>query len=203
MLLGFSGATGQWKQAGGAALALACYAAGVFMGSLLSKPIRRAVEAAPQGAVVWPRRACAILLFECLLVAAAAMIATAKRPAEGGLPAHGLVGLCAAAIGLQSAAVSAMRLPGVVTTYITGTWTTMISSLAVGADGEHREGEEPGQRRVLLQAAVLLTYGTAAAGAGFVSRGAGRVLVGWVPAALLALVVGGAYAWSAPEASSP
>ncbi len=196
IMLGYSLATRDWVRASGAAEAIACYAGGVYAGTLLSRSVRsQAVPAAPEGSVVWPQRVSLILALELLLVLLAASLSASALAAQDGLRAHALVGIGAVAIGVQSAAIASLKLPGIVTTYITGTWTTLVSGTALRLAGEKEARGNGREQQLLLQAIVLLTYGSSAAGAGLVMRLAGRGAMGWLPAALLTLVVLGAFAW--------
>jgi uncharacterized membrane protein YoaK (UPF0700 family) len=90
---------------------------------------------------------------------------------------HLLIILSATAMGIQTATVAYLRLPGIVTTYITGTLATLVTGLVVwsrSGEGTSRDaataiqagkGGEPESRwneRVILQASVFLFYGCAA-----------------------------------------
>ncbi|MGH3390513.1 MAG: DUF1275 family protein, partial [Actinomadura sp.] len=78
----------------------------------------------------WPTRVTAAIA--AVLVAQAAVLvwwlATAAHP--GPLVRDALVGLSAMAMGLQSAAVNAISVPGAATTYLTGTLTFLTTELA-------------------------------------------------------------------------
>jgi uncharacterized membrane protein YoaK (UPF0700 family) len=77
----------------------------------------------------------------------------------------------ALAIGMQSGAMVQLKVPGIVTTYITGTWTSMLSGLVRLARRERQQapGQDPAfEERLLTQAAVLSVY--------FLSA----VLTGWL-----------------------
>ena len=54
-----------------------------------------------------------------------------------------LLGTVALAIGMQSGAMVQLKIPGIVTTYITGTWTTMLSGLVRLAKQEKQPEQEP------------------------------------------------------------
>ncbi|MGC1361559.1 MAG: DUF1275 family protein, partial [Silvibacterium sp.] len=82
-----------------------------------------------------------------------------------------LLGCVALAIGLQSGAMLQLKIPGIVTTYITGTWTILVSGLVQLATQEKRESPKQKERfeeRLLMQAGVLVIY--------FLSA----VLTGWL-----------------------
>ena len=81
-----------------------------------------------------------------------------------------LLATVALAIGMQSGAMVQLKIPGIVTTYITGTWTSLLSGLVRLATQERQQadGQDPGfEERLLMQAGVLCVY--------FVSV----VLTGW------------------------
>ena len=82
-----------------------------------------------------------------------------------------LLATVALGIGMQSGAMVQLKIPGIVTTYITGTWTTMLSGLVRLARGEKHpapEQEVELEKRLGMQAAVLSAY--------FLSA----VLTGWL-----------------------
>jgi uncharacterized membrane protein YoaK (UPF0700 family) len=135
-------------------ISLGCYAVGVALGSILTGTV--------QPDTIWSRAISGTLLLEALLLLAA----------EGGWIAihlHALhtpslnilLAIVALAIGMQSGAMVRLKIPGIVTTYITGTWTSLVSSLARLA--KHEGPRAPKQNatfedRLMLQAAVLSVY---------------------------------------------
>jgi uncharacterized membrane protein YoaK (UPF0700 family) len=146
------------------AISLGCYAAGAVIGSLLTGKI--------EPGTVWSKAISWTLMLEALLLLAAEAgwiavhLHTPYSPNLGLL----LAGV-ALAIGMQSAAMVQLKIPGIVTTYITGTWTTMLAGVVRLA--RHDQQQPPGQeiefeKRLALQAAVLSAY--------FLSA----VLTGWL-----------------------
>jgi uncharacterized membrane protein YoaK (UPF0700 family) len=117
------------------------YFAGVMIGTLMAGNI-------PPG-TVWSKKISWALLFEgtVLLAAEAGWIATHLHPS------YLLLASVALAIGVQSGAMVQLKIPGIVTTYITGTWTTLLSSLV-----RLKKHEQQQQERLLLQAAILSVY---------------------------------------------
>ncbi len=82
-----------------------------------------------------------------------------------------LLATVALAIGIQSGAMVQLNIPGIVTTYITGTWTTMLSGLVRLATPKRQQAPQQNlefEHRLLMQAAVLSVY--------FLSA----VLTGWL-----------------------
>jgi uncharacterized membrane protein YoaK (UPF0700 family) len=196
VLLGFLAARGTWSTVGAAALSIGCYIGGTFVGALLAKPLRREqgtrhpADDSPAGR--WPWGLVALHAGELALVALAALAAALWQPREGSDGARLLIAAVAFSVGIQSAAMNAMRIPGIVTTYITGTWTTLAIGVASLVDGEEQgTAREPWERRLLLQGATLLVYCGSACVAGMLFRSHGNRWLGWWPVCLLALAVGG------------
>ena len=85
-----------------------------------------------------------------------------------------LIALSAMAMGLQSVAVRRLNIPGVSTTYVTGTMTSLITTLTSrlrGTSPESTGKEAMGgtlhwKHQVRLQAGVLVTYGLSAVASG-------------------------------------
>jgi uncharacterized membrane protein YoaK (UPF0700 family) len=104
------------------AIALAVFAAGVFLSARIVKPSK--------GSGVWPRRV--TIALGVAAVAQACFLAV--WVAAAGLPASGvtnvLIGLSALAMGMQTATVFSLGLPGVFTTAATATLTVLMSDVA-------------------------------------------------------------------------
>ena len=72
-----------------------------------------------------------------------------------------LLATVALAIGMQSGAMVQLNIPGIVTTYITGTWTTMLSGMVRLATRGRQQAPQQNlefEHRLLLQAGVLSVY---------------------------------------------
>jgi uncharacterized membrane protein YoaK (UPF0700 family) len=109
-------------------LAILGYLSGVTIGARITNPIL-----APEK--IWPSavtRALSIEFLVLLLLAITGFFATA-RPSGSFL--YSLVTLAALAMGIQSAAVQALGLRDISTTYITGTYTTFISNIDIAEPG--------------------------------------------------------------------
>jgi uncharacterized membrane protein YoaK (UPF0700 family) len=145
------------------AISLGCYAIGAVLGSLLTGKVQPAV---------WSKAISWTLMLEALLLLAAEAGWIAIHLHIGHSPnLELLLAALALAIGMQSGAMVRLNIPGIVTTYITGTWTTMLGGLVRLA--RHEEQQTPGQetefeKRLAMQAAVLCAY--------FLSA----VLTGWL-----------------------
>jgi uncharacterized membrane protein YoaK (UPF0700 family) len=148
-------------------LSLLCYALGVVVASFFARNIRQGV--------IWARATTFTLLLEALIMAAAeaAWIAVQRSflPSIAPLqPLTVLLGCVAFAVGLQSGAMLQLKIPGIVTTYITGTWTALMTGLVRFAAEEKRE--TPIQKlnfeeRLLMQAGILVVYFLSAVIAGW------------------------------------
>jgi uncharacterized membrane protein YoaK (UPF0700 family) len=127
-----------------------------------------------------------VLRGEFLLIALAAAWWSVVGTPTGG-DRYGLIALVAGAMGVQSAAVARLRVSGVTTTYITGTWTAV--STWVGAHLRRAADAPPADRssssQHALQVMVLACYVCAALGAGFAFHAAGAPAA-WIPVAAAA-----------------
>jgi uncharacterized membrane protein YoaK (UPF0700 family) len=165
------------------AIAMVGYLFGTALAAFLTRNV-------PSG-VIWARAVSWSLLAEAALISLVAADWAARNSAGLKAPPITVLLAClAVAIGMQSAAMLRLRIPGVVTTYITGTWTTLIS----GAVRLPRVREvQPQTRlaafeeRLLLQLGVLGMYVAAAILIGWLSRSAPGAM-GAVPAAAVVSV---------------
>jgi uncharacterized membrane protein YoaK (UPF0700 family) len=165
------------------AISLACYAAGVVIGSLLTGNVRPGT--------VWSKAISWTLMLEALLLVGgeAGWIANhlhANRSPNLNL----LLATVALAIGMQSGAMVQLKIPGIVTTYITGTWTTMLAGLVRLATRERRQVAEQNlefEHRLLLQAGVLSVYFLSVVLTGWLFRYV-PLAVGGLPASTVLLV---------------
>lgn len=107
-----------------------------------------------------------------------------------------LIGISAIAMGIQSAAVRRLNLPGIATTVLTGTITSLVAGMVrwlqftyISSPGEEPSGSVTGRgRHLLLQASVFLVYVAAAAGAGLFQRRI-PIMVGISPVVAIGLVL--------------
>lgn len=169
------------------AIAIGCYVGGVILASLLTRNTREDDS--------WPRPVSATLLVEAILLIGAEVAWTIfLRHGRGyGLEAHArnwLLGGVAFAVGMQSGAMVQLRIPGVVTTYITGTWTTLMSGLTRLAGGRlpaRARSKHAFEERLLLQGALLAVYFLSAMLTGWVLESI-PAAVGAIPAASVCVV---------------
>jgi len=173
-------------------IALAGFAAGLAIGARM---VDRPGSAGP-----WPAAVTRALAAEALILAAVAVGAYATGPSRGVPAGRVLIALSALAMGMQSAAVWRLGVPGISTTYLTGTLTSAVTGFVSRSQpGTSRTPPpvpaEEGQtsrdvrwRKARLQFLALGVYGLGAAIGGLVHL---RVpgLVSALPLAAVAAVV--------------
>ncbi len=157
VLLGMAIGEGKGLAALRSLLALVGFAGGAVAASLI-------VDRNPptQG---WTRYTTRALLLEAIILAVFTAAWHLPFGHDGSIH-YPLIVLSAIAMGIQSAAMRAVGLPGVVTTYITGTLTSLVSGLVrwrrqavhVQATGV----QLPWEQRLKLQAGLFAVYGAAA-----------------------------------------
>ncbi len=143
-------------------ISLGGYSAGTMIGSLLTAKV--------QPGMVWPKAISWTLMLEALLILAAEAGWIGIHLHISHAPSlELLLATVALAIGMQSSAMVQLKIPGIVTTYITGTWTTMLSGLVRLTRQQQAPDQEVAfEKRLAMQAAVLSVY--------FLSA----VLTGWL-----------------------
>jgi uncharacterized membrane protein YoaK (UPF0700 family) len=115
----------------------------------------------------WPVIITRMLAIEGVLLAAFALVWYLTDPAHSPVLENILIVLSALAMGLQSAAVLRIGVSGIVTTYVSGTWTSFVMNLVRqflrGKDANATElSTRSKQNHLGLQLAVLCIYGLAA-----------------------------------------
>lgn len=160
-------------------VAVGGYVAGTALGTLISRGVPEVV--------IWAQPISWALFLEALLLLAAeaAWVAMGCHPAPRA--ATLLLASVALAIGIQSGAMVQLRIPGVVTTYITGTWTTLTNGLTLLAARQPRilQHETRFEKRFALQALVLAVYFLSAVLTGWAFRHAPAVVGGISAVAVL------------------
>ena len=157
VLLGIAASQAKAEPVVSSLLALIAFVVGAILGALAVGEGESASAAAAVRRAVW---------METVILAFFAMSAFA--PAALSLRAIVLlmIGSSGLAMGLQSAAVRRLKLPGIATTYITGTITSLFSGMVHGLrrrTGTHAETTTLGLKRSMsLQAEVFLSYAVAA-----------------------------------------
>ena len=165
------------------AISLACYAAGAVIGSLLTGTVRPGT--------VWSKAISWTLMLEALLLVGGEAGWIANHLHANRSPnLYLLLATVALAIGIQSGAMVQLKIPGIVTTYITGTWTTMLTGLVRLATRKRKQAPQQNlefEQRLLLQAGVLSVYFLSAVLTGWLFRYA-PLAVGVLPASAVLLV---------------
>ena len=167
VLLGLAIGQGQGLAALRSIIALVGFALGAALGAII-------VEVGPHH-TDWPVAVTRAVLVEGIILGAFTL--TWHLGVRSGAILYALIALSAVAMGIQSAAIRHLKVPGIATTYITGTLTSMvaefttwlhrwrISPLAADPTGQSAALDVPEARRyhgVRLQAFVLLVYVLAA-----------------------------------------
>jgi uncharacterized membrane protein YoaK (UPF0700 family) len=179
------------------AIALSSYAFGVILGALFTGALitRRSSVSPKDSSPLWPRRISLVLGLEGALLTAAAVEWSRVYTAPSPLILHLLLSISAVALGLQSAAMLQLRIPGIITTYISGTWTSLVTGLTRLFTGRtpSSSGSISWEERLLMQGAVLAVYLGAAVSSGYLF-GHAKGLVGVIPApCVVAVALYGAF----------
>ena len=161
VLLGLALAQGEILAALRSVLALIGFVIGVFVGAIIVERESYPAE--------WPVAVTAALAFETILLAIFAASFTLFESVRGGM-IYLLIILSALAMGVQSAAVRRLGVPGIATTYITGTLTSLMvdllgwlrliaARLPVSKTAERSEVKRiPWDQRVGILAGVVTLY---------------------------------------------
>lgn len=112
----------------------------------------------------WSARVTAVVVIEAVLLATFALLWPASTHPLSDASAYVLILLASGGMGLQSAAVRQLRVPGVTTTFFTGTLTSIVISTVRAA--EPATGRRKLPSGTLLQLVALAAYVAAAATAG-------------------------------------
>jgi uncharacterized membrane protein YoaK (UPF0700 family) len=165
-------------------ISLICYAAGVAFGSSLTRDVK-------EGSL-WSKSTSTVLLVESLILFASAVAWLYENAILSSRLKDLMLGCVAAAIGMQSGAMLALKLPGIITTYITGTWTTLMSGLVLIGIGRPRvPANEAGlENRLFVQAGFLLVYFLSAVATGWIFHYI-PILIGFLSA--IPILIVGAY----------
>ncbi len=174
VLLGLAVGQGQGFAALRSVVALGGFALGAAIGAIV-------VERGPKGGE-WPPAVTRAIVVEGIILALFTITWHFSGIARSGGGVYALIALSALAMGVQSAAIRHLNIPGVATTYITGTLTSSLAGLVgwLGAadllSSATKSPRNTGARaspaarpkHSSLQAAVLLIYGLAAVASGVI-----------------------------------
>jgi uncharacterized membrane protein YoaK (UPF0700 family) len=196
VLLGLALAEGEALAALRSVLALMGFGAGVFAGAIIVERESNQTN--------WPNPVTAALAVETAILAIFSVAYYLSEPTRSGAMTYFLIFLLSFAMGIQSAAVRRLGVPGIATTYITGTITSLITDLvgwlrwlgapppvdkAVGAF--QKSSSTPWEQRVGLLAGVVSLYCLGALAGGLLQRHS-TLLVSLLPTIALILVVSNA-----------
>jgi uncharacterized membrane protein YoaK (UPF0700 family) len=162
VLLGLAIGQGHGLAALRSIVALVGFVLGVAVGAII-------VERSPaQGD--WPKAVSRAVAVECIILVFFAIAWRLPHTFQSEPSLYALITLSAVAMGIQSAAIRYLNVPGIATTYITGTLTGMVSGFVYWLYAGHRYSSEQRatvsmQRKhgVRLQGAVFVVYVLAAA----------------------------------------
>jgi uncharacterized membrane protein YoaK (UPF0700 family) len=195
VLLGLAIGQGQALAALRSVIALAGFCLGAAVGAFIVERDKKQQD--------WPPAVTGALALEGITLGLFAIIWHFTDPTRSAGTLHVLILLSGLAMGIQAAAVRHLGVPGIATTYITGTLTslmvdltrylrtTAVRSLATTSPGETVPGAASAlawERRVGLLAAVFLVYGLGAL-AGSILQVRSSSLVTLSPLAAVGLVV--------------
>jgi uncharacterized membrane protein YoaK (UPF0700 family) len=191
VLLGLAIGQAQGAAAFRSLFALVGFALGVSVGAILAH--RTGTDVDQRRAFIGP------LLVETIILATFAATLHFSNMPRNQFMLDVLIGLSAVAMGIQSAAVRRLNLPGIATTVITGTITSLVAGLVrwlhltyVSSPSEEAAGNTSGRGRNLgLQAGVFFVYVAAAVSAGIFQRRV-PLIVGLSPVVAIGLVLLGA-----------
>lgn len=165
VLLGIDIGQGLAKAAIHSLVALISFVAGIILGAIL---VGEQSHGIPWKGI---RIACVVETVVLALFAAAFFL---QVPLGPGPFVYLAIILSGFAMGMQSATVKRLNLPGIATTYITGTMTSLISGLVhQWGPGEGTEEEEElsgAERPLWLQGWVFILYGLAAIASGLLHQ---------------------------------
>lgn len=163
VLLGLAVGQGHLGAAVRSVVALIGFSLGVIVGAVI---VQRKDEDAS-----WPSAVTRTLAVEAILLGAFALLWYLTGPDRSEYLLYILIALTAVAMGLQSAAVQRLGVPGVMTTYITGTLTTLMARVGrrihVGSPLVATPPSVSPAGRTGVLAAVFVAYGCGALAGGF------------------------------------
>jgi uncharacterized membrane protein YoaK (UPF0700 family) len=194
VLLGLHVAQEQGAAAIRALIALLGFGVGLVIGALI---VERSADAAP-----WPKAVTQALALEVLILAVFTVGYYVTAVSRDVWEALSLIALSAIAMGMQSAAARRLDVPGIATTYLTGTFTSAVTGLVAKSRRSPRTAAtagttvttNPWRWQVGLQLLTLVVYGLVALIAGILQAYWPR-LVAILPFVVVAAVVLTAPTW--------
>jgi uncharacterized membrane protein YoaK (UPF0700 family) len=193
VLLGLHVAQEQGAAAVRSLVALLGFGVGLVIGALI---VERSADTTP-----WPKAVTQALALEVLILAVFTVGSYVTAVIREVWEAQSLIALSAIAMGVQSAAARRLDVPGIATTYLTGTFTSAVTSLVAKSRRSPRTAptpeaatSHPWRRQVGLQLLTLVVYGLGALIAGILQAHWPR-LVALLPFIVVAVVVTTAPIW--------
>lgn len=162
-------------------------ASAALIGFLFGVVAGAAIVERDDSSTAWPRVVTISLLLELLLLVVVAALWRAAG-ADDNIAAIFLLLALGGAMGVQSVAIRRLRIPGVASTYLTGTLTTLAAGLVRRTLGARSSTPEAPTHGTLLLASVWMIYAIGAAATTFLSPNGGpRSLL--LPIVLIAVVL--------------
>ena len=186
VLLGLALAQGEMLAAARSILALLGFALGVTLGAMVVEPDESETE--------WPHVVTAAFAMEAAVLLGFAGLWHWSGPARGDHTVHVLIMLLGTAMGIQAAAVRRLDVPGIATTFITGTITSLFVDVVDWSRSSAHAWHGPSgdlikwEQRIGLLAGVFVVYGLGAF-CGGVLQAHYPPLVSIAPLAAVGLVV--------------
>lgn len=177
VLLGLALGQGRGFAALRSLIALGGFGLGVGIGAMI-------VDRGPKQGD-WPPGVTGAILIEGIVLGLFTIAWHLPGTVRGGGLVYALIGLSAIAMGIQSAAIRHLNVPGVATTYITGTLTSVVAGIVswlgpaeipsstpklVGDAVVPATAAAARKHAARLQGAVFLVYGLAAVASGFLQK---------------------------------
>ena len=166
------------------------HSASALLGFLIGAAAGAAIVERDDSAVPWPRAVTAALTAELVLLGAVALVWRGAG-AQHSVVADGFLVALGVAMGMQSVAIQRLRIPGVASTYLTGTLTSLMAGLVRRASGKESPTPEAPTHSSGLLALVWLIYAAGAAITTLASPSGGPLSL-VLPMLLIAIVLVGA-----------
>ena len=193
VLLGLAISEGRIVAATRSTTSLLGYLLGVAIGANITRP---AVGAEKNSRTAWPLVATTSFKIECIVLGFFALVGYLANQNTFSFLVYVLIALAAMAMGMQSVGVQALGVRGIATTYITGTWTSMVTTLTRRTRRQKvaKETASEMKENTHVQAWVLAFYVTAAIVSGIAERSF-LLKAALVPFFTIAIVLIGARKW--------
>jgi uncharacterized membrane protein YoaK (UPF0700 family) len=166
------------------------HSASALLGFLLGAAAGAAIVERDDSTVPWPRAVTVALSAELVLLGAVALAWRGVGTQQSLMVDAFLIAL-GVAMGMQSIAIVRLRIPGVASTYLTGTLTSLMAGLIRRASGKQAPTPEAPTHSSALLALVWVVYVSGAALTTLAARRGGPLAL-LLPMVLIAIVLAGA-----------